>query len=109
MVPRPPAAAQASYWRTAEAVTCPDTLSATCRPPSALDESDNVLHRLHCLRGQQRGACGAAGLVFHADGSDKHYGFYPTGGALRLTRFEGPDVLSWKILATEPSQHYQQR
>jgi regulator of sirC expression with transglutaminase-like and TPR domain len=49
---------------------------------------------------------GAAGLVFHADGGDKHYGFYPTNGQLRLTRFEGPDVLSWKILRQERSPHY---
>ena len=40
---------------------------------------------------------GAAGLVFGADGGDRHYGFYPTAGKLRLTRFDGPDVLSWKI------------
>ncbi len=49
---------------------------------------------------------GAAGLVFHADGGDKHYGFYPTGGQLRLTRFDGPDVFSWKILKQEKSPHY---
>jgi regulator of sirC expression with transglutaminase-like and TPR domain len=49
---------------------------------------------------------GAAGLVFHADGSDKHYGFYPSNGELRLTRFDGPDVFSWKILAQKPSEHY---
>ena len=41
---------------------------------------------------------GAAGLIFGGDGGDKHYGFYPTGGKLRLTRFDGPDVFSWKIL-----------
>jgi len=41
---------------------------------------------------------GAAGLAFAADGEDKHYGFYPTGGKIRLTRFEGPDVYSWAIL-----------
>ena len=41
---------------------------------------------------------GAAGLVFHGDGKDAHYGFYPTNGALRLTRFEGPNVFSWTIL-----------
>jgi len=46
---------------------------------------------------------GAAGLVFHADGGDRHYGFYPSGGQLRLTRFEGPDVYSWKILAQVPA------
>ena len=41
---------------------------------------------------------GAAGLVFASDGEDVHYGFYPSGGSLRLTRFEGPDVYSWSIL-----------
>ena len=35
---------------------------------------------------------GAAGLVFHADGGDQHYGFYPSSGKLRLSRFDGPDV-----------------
>ncbi|HLJ94427.1 MAG TPA: transglutaminase family protein [Gemmataceae bacterium] len=49
---------------------------------------------------------GAAGLVFQADGRDKHYGFYPSAGQLRLTRFDGPDVYSWKILKQEPSPHY---
>ncbi len=49
---------------------------------------------------------GAAGLVFHADGGEKHYGFYPTGGSLRLTRFEGPTVFQWTILQTLPSAHY---
>jgi regulator of sirC expression with transglutaminase-like and TPR domain len=49
---------------------------------------------------------GAAGLVFHADGGDKHYGFYPTNGQLRLTRFDGPDVFSWKVLKQERSAHY---
>lgn len=41
---------------------------------------------------------GAAGLVFAADGADVHYGFYPSGGKIRLTRFEGADVYSWSIL-----------
>lgn len=41
---------------------------------------------------------GAAGLVFHADGGDKHYGFYPSNGGLRLSRFDGPDVYSWAVL-----------
>jgi regulator of sirC expression with transglutaminase-like and TPR domain len=49
---------------------------------------------------------GAAGLVFHADGGDKHYGFYPSNGALRLTRFSGPDVFSWKVLEQKSSPHY---
>lgn len=49
---------------------------------------------------------GAAGLVFHADGRDRHYGFYPTNGKLRLSRFEGPDVFSWQVLVEKPSEHY---
>jgi serine protease Do len=49
---------------------------------------------------------GAAGLAFHADGGDKHYGFYPSGGGLRLTRFEGPDVLTWTILQNKASPAY---
>ncbi|MCA9076006.1 MAG: tetratricopeptide repeat protein [Planctomycetaceae bacterium] len=43
-------------------------------------------------------ADGAAGLIFHADGGDRHYGFYPSSGKLRFTRFDGPDVYSWKVL-----------
>lgn len=49
---------------------------------------------------------GAAGLVFCADGEDRHYGFYPSGGKLRLTRFNGPDVYSWTILADVPHAAY---
>jgi regulator of sirC expression with transglutaminase-like and TPR domain len=49
---------------------------------------------------------GAAGLVFHADGKDTHYGFYPTNGKLRLTRFDGPDVFSWKVITEKESEHY---
>ncbi|MDG2359500.1 MAG: transglutaminase family protein, partial [Planctomycetaceae bacterium] len=41
---------------------------------------------------------GAAGIVFHADGKDKHYGFYATNGRLRLTRFDGSSVYQWKVL-----------
>ncbi|MEM6279245.1 MAG: tetratricopeptide repeat protein [Verrucomicrobiota bacterium] len=41
---------------------------------------------------------GAAGLAFASDGGDRHYGFYPSGGQIRLTRFDGPDVYSWAIL-----------
>ncbi len=41
---------------------------------------------------------GAAGLAFASDGGEKHYGFYPSGGRMRLTRFEGADVYSWTIL-----------
>ncbi len=66
---------------------------------------------------------GAAGLIFAAEdvgsgakpatpkeerdaGNKRHYGFYPTGGQLRLTRFDGPDVQTWNILHTAPSDHY---
>lgn len=49
---------------------------------------------------------GAAGLVFHADDKDRHYGFYPSGGRLRLSRFDGPDVFSWKVLEEVASDHY---
>ncbi|HCN77860.1 MAG TPA: hypothetical protein DIT13_11785, partial [Verrucomicrobiales bacterium] len=49
---------------------------------------------------------GAAGLVFCADGGDRHYGFYPSGGKLRLTRFEGADVYAWTILADVPAEAY---
>jgi regulator of sirC expression with transglutaminase-like and TPR domain len=49
---------------------------------------------------------GAAGLIFGGDSGDKHYGFYPTGGKLRLTRFDGPDVFSWKILHDQKSPAY---
>ena len=49
---------------------------------------------------------GAAGLVFHSDGNECHYGFYPSAGNLRLTRFDGPDVNSWNILHNEPHPAY---
>lgn len=51
---------------------------------------------------------GAAGLAFACDGekSEVHYGFYPSGGQLRLTRFEGPDVYSWTILEQIPTEAY---
>ncbi len=49
---------------------------------------------------------GAAGLIFAADGADKHYGFYPTAGKLRLTRFDGPTVYQWTILTETNSPHY---
>jgi regulator of sirC expression with transglutaminase-like and TPR domain len=49
---------------------------------------------------------GAAGLIFHADGGDKHYGFYPTNGKLRLTCFNGPTVYTWNILEDVDTPHY---
>ncbi len=41
---------------------------------------------------------GAAGIAFHADGGDRHYGFYPSNGELRLSRFDGSDVYAWQVL-----------
>lgn len=49
---------------------------------------------------------GAAGLVFHSDGANRHYGFYTSAGNIRLTRFNGPDVNSWTVLHDEPSPAY---
>jgi serine protease Do len=49
---------------------------------------------------------GAAGLAFCSDGADVHYGFYPTNGSLRLTRFEGPDISTWTILEQTTSEAY---
>ena len=49
---------------------------------------------------------GAAGLAFHSDGGNTHYGFYPTAGSVRLTRFEGADVYSWTILDTVKTDAY---
>jgi serine protease Do len=49
---------------------------------------------------------GAAGLVFGSDGDQRHYGFYPSAGQMRLTRFDGPNVFTWTILAQGESVHY---
>jgi regulator of sirC expression with transglutaminase-like and TPR domain len=49
---------------------------------------------------------GAAGLIFCSDGGDKHYGFYPSAGKLRLSRFEGPDIFSWNVLGEVANEHY---
>ncbi len=50
---------------------------------------------------------GAAGLVFGGDAQGRHYGFYPSNGKLRLTRFDGPDVYSWQVLKETPHPAYQ--
>lgn len=49
---------------------------------------------------------GAAGLVFHADGNDKHYGFYPSSGGFRLSRFDGPVVTDWQVLKEIRTDEY---
>ena len=49
---------------------------------------------------------GAAGLVFQSDGQDRHYGFYPSNGGLRISRFDGADVFSWQVLKQVTTAHY---
>lgn len=49
---------------------------------------------------------GAAGLAWASDGADQHYGFYPSAGQLRLTRFDGPNVFTWTILRQIATPHY---
>lgn len=49
---------------------------------------------------------GAAGLVFHSDGENQHYGFYPSAGRIRLTSFEGPTVFTWNVLRELETPHY---
>ena len=49
---------------------------------------------------------GAAGLIFDFDGADKHYGFYPSNGRLRLTHFNGPTVYQWNVLQEVETEHY---
>lgn len=52
------------------------------------------------------GESGAAGLVFDADGEHQHYGFYPSGGRMRLSRFDGPNVFSWNVLEEIATPQY---
>jgi len=68
-------------------------------PPPALPFEAEVTMKLD-------NEAGAAGLAFCCDGRDQHYGFYPSGGKLRLTRFNGPDVFTWTILADVPVAAY---
>ncbi|MEX0585291.1 MAG: trypsin-like peptidase domain-containing protein, partial [Pirellulales bacterium] len=49
---------------------------------------------------------GAAGLVFHSDGGDRHYGFYPSSGQLRFSRFDGATVYEWHVLREARTEHY---
>jgi len=49
---------------------------------------------------------GAAGIIFHADGDERHYGFYPSNGNLRVTSFQGPTVFTWQVLNDQPSEYY---
>lgn len=49
---------------------------------------------------------GAAGIAFSASGGDQHYGFYPSNGRLRLTRFDGADVFSWTVLEERGMPEY---
>jgi regulator of sirC expression with transglutaminase-like and TPR domain/S1-C subfamily serine protease len=74
------------------------TLCLSRRDPPALPCEIAVTVRL-------RDESGAAGLIFRAN-DDTHYGFYPSNGQLRLTRFDGPDVFAWKVLEQKASPHY---
>lgn len=49
---------------------------------------------------------GAAGLVFHSDGKDRHYGFYPSNGRLRLSRFNGETPFTWQVLNEVENKAY---
>ena len=49
---------------------------------------------------------GAAGLAFGSDGNQRHYGFYPSAGRMRLTRFDGPTVYAWQVLEEIETAHY---
>jgi serine protease Do len=49
---------------------------------------------------------GAAGLAFCAQDEDHYYGFYPSNGKMRFTRFEGPDVYSWTVLKEFETEAY---
>ena len=48
---------------------------------------------------------GAAGLALYCDG-DTHYGFYPSSGGLRFSRFNGATVYDWDVLHESRSPHY---
>ena len=49
---------------------------------------------------------GAAGIAFHSDAMNRHYGFYPSNGLLRLTCFKGASVYSWEVLKEVRTKHY---
>ena len=49
---------------------------------------------------------GAAGIAFHSDRGDRHYGFYPSNGKMRLSCFLGPSVYSWQVLSDVKTKHY---
>jgi regulator of sirC expression with transglutaminase-like and TPR domain len=75
------------------------TLCLSQRKPLALPYELTVTVKLDDERG-------AAGLIFGGDDGGKHYGFYPTGGKMRLTRFDGSDVYSWKIIHDQKTTAY---
>lgn len=77
------------------------SLCLSSRDVPALPYEIGVLVKLEDERG-------AAGLVFHSDGGDKHYGFYPSGGKMRFVRFAGADVFSWNVLEEKASPGYRE-
>lgn len=50
---------------------------------------------------------GAAGIVVFHDGQ-RHYGFYPSSGKLRFSRFDGPVVYDWNVIWDEPVAAYRE-
>ena len=49
---------------------------------------------------------GAAGIIFACDEEDRHFGFYPSNGSIRLTRFAGPTVFQWKVIRELEADSY---
>ncbi len=99
---------------------CAAALLTAAEPPSKAKTVEQIAEAVHpsiavlTVSGRDgNDASLGAGFVVSADGlivfrveDDKSYGFYPSGGKFRLTRFDGPDVFSWKVLGKEASSDY---
>lgn len=86
-------------WRTAADQPPADPFEAS----QETDSADSWELEVHV---RIENSDGAAGLIFRGDDRGHHYGFYPTAGQLRLTAFEGSDVLNWRILETRDVAAY---
>lgn len=49
---------------------------------------------------------GAAGLAFRIDEQNRHYGFYPSNGQIRFSRFEGDTPFQWTVVKEIASNAY---
>jgi serine protease Do len=66
------------------------------------------------VRLQREGGAAGLAFAFHDGGRPdggrhdgvRHYGFYPSNGRIRLTRFDGPDVYSWQVLNEAQTSAY---